>query len=76
MTMKSIADAQRMLREPVLVSVFSLRQLMLADAHSHVSITATKDGGQVKNQIGKALVERVVRAARAREPFKVHPHSL
>ncbi|TFL05257.1 phospholipase D/nuclease [Pterulicium gracile] len=34
-------------------------------------ITATKDGGQVKNQIGKALVERVVRAARAREPFKV-----
>ncbi|TFK95611.1 phospholipase D/nuclease [Pterulicium gracile] len=34
-------------------------------------ITATKTGGQVVNQIGKALVDRIVQAAQNREKFKV-----
>ncbi|KAF8641650.1 hypothetical protein AX16_009876 [Volvariella volvacea WC 439] len=34
-------------------------------------ITATKDGEQIKNQIGKALVDRIVRAAREGKHFKV-----
>jgi len=35
------------------------------------SITATKEGGPIKNLIGKALVERIVRAAKEGKHFKV-----
>ena len=35
------------------------------------SISATKDGGAIKNLIAKALVERIVRAAKEGQKFKV-----
>lgn len=38
---------------------------------AHCSISATKEGGVVKNLIAQALVERIVRAAKDGKRFKV-----
>ena len=39
------------------------------------SVSATKEGGQIKNQIAAALVQRIIRAAQRGEKFKVRSQS-
>ena len=63
-------DGYFLYRESVLVSPL-LNHLNRQVIFVRFSISATKAGEQVKNQIAKALVERIVRAAQEGTNFKV-----
>ena len=59
-------------REPILVRHNSpLIQDSSADDIIHDSISNTQEDGPVKNQIAKALVERIIRAGQQGTKFRV-----
>jgi hypothetical protein len=57
-------------RESILVSDVTTN-LTTAFHHPLQSISSTKPGGQIKNQIAAALVQRIIKAAKDGEKFKV-----
>jgi hypothetical protein len=59
-------------REPILVGFVYLCGNGHRLTSGPCSISATKEGGQIKNLIAQALVERILKAARAGQKFKVH----